>query len=156
MNIIALKMLMGDRAKYIGIIIGLTFASLLITQQLSIFVGVMARSYGFITDAGLADIWVMDPKVQFIDDVKPLQETHLFRVRGVEGVQWAVPLYKGLLKARLTDGTFQTVIVVGLDDASLIGGPAVMVAGQLSNLRRSDSIIVDVVGAGDKLARRMP
>src|SRR5262245_26374078 len=119
MHVIALKMLMGDRAKYIGIIIGLTFASLLITQQLSIFVGIMTRTYGFMTDAGLADIWVMDPKVQFIDDVKPLQETQLFRVRGVDGVQWAVPLYKGLLKARLTDGTFQTVTVVGLDDASL-------------------------------------
>lgn len=67
MNTIALTMLMGDRAKYIGMIIGLTFASLLITQQLSILVGIMARTYGFITDAGLADIWVMDPKVQCID-----------------------------------------------------------------------------------------
>lgn len=156
MNIIALKMLMGDRAKYIGIIIGLTFASLLITQQLSIFVGIMARTYGFITDAGLADIWVMDSKVQFIDDVKPLQETQLFRVRGVDGIQWAVPLYKGLLKARLENGMFQTVIVIGLDDASLIGGPAAMVAGQLADLRRSDGIIVDTIAAGDKLARHMP
>src|SRR5436853_633576 len=67
MNVIALKMLLGDRAKYIGIIMGLTFASLLITQQLGIFVGIMARTYGFITDAGLADIWVMDAKVQFND-----------------------------------------------------------------------------------------
>ena len=33
MNFIAIKMLVGDRAKYIGILIGLTFASLLITQQ---------------------------------------------------------------------------------------------------------------------------
>jgi len=30
MNAIALKMLLGDRAKYVGIIIGLTFVSLLI------------------------------------------------------------------------------------------------------------------------------
>src|SRR4030095_9488535 len=35
MNFIALKMLVGDRAKYIGIIIGLTFASVLITQLAS-------------------------------------------------------------------------------------------------------------------------
>src|SRR5215470_18811744 len=156
MNVIALKMLMGDRDKYIGIIIGLTFASLLITQQLSIFVGVMARAYGFITDAGLADIWVMDPKVQFIDDIKPLQETQLFRVRGVDGVEWAVPLYKGLIKARLADGTFQTCNVVGLDDATLIGGPPAMVAGHLADLRQSDAIIVDVVGAAGKLARPAP
>jgi hypothetical protein len=47
---------------------------------------------------------VMDPKVQFIDDIKPLQDTQLLRVRGVEGVDWAVPLYKGLLKARLSNG----------------------------------------------------
>jgi hypothetical protein len=31
MNFVALKMLFGDRAKYLGIIMGLTFASLLIT-----------------------------------------------------------------------------------------------------------------------------
>ena len=70
MNHVALKMLLGDRAKYFGIIMGLTFASLLITQQLSIFVGLLARTYGFVSDAGLADIWVMDPKVQFIDDIR--------------------------------------------------------------------------------------
>ena len=60
MNIVALKMLMGDRAKYLGIIMGITFASLLITQQLAIFIGLMARTYGAITDLGLPDIWVMD------------------------------------------------------------------------------------------------
>jgi putative ABC transport system permease protein len=98
----------------------------------------------------------MDSKVQFIDDVKPLQEMQLFRVRGVAGIEWAVPLYKGLLKARLANGTFQTAIVIGLDDASLIGGPATMVAGQLADLRRSDGIIVDTIAAGDKLARHLP
>src|SRR5262249_54703118 len=151
-----LTLLEGERAHVRGIYFGLPLAPLLIKQQLSIFVGVMARSYGFITDAGLADIWVMDPKVQFIDDIKPLQETQLLRVRGVDGVQWAVPLYKGLLKARLANGMFQTVIVIGLDDATFIGGPATMVAGQLADLRRSDGIIVDTIAAGGKLARHMP
>jgi putative ABC transport system permease protein len=153
MHAIALKMLTGDRAKYVGIIMGLTFASLLITQQLAIFVGLMTRTFGFISDAGLADIWVMDAKVQFIDDIKPLQDTQLLRVRSVPGVQWAVPLYKGLLKARLDNGNFQTVNVIGLDDATLIGGPASMVAGRLVDLRHSDSVIVDAVGASTKLAR---
>lgn len=118
---VAIKMLIGDRAKYLGIIMGITFASLLITQQLAIFNGLMSRTYGAVTDVGLPDVWVMDPKVQFIDDIKPLQETALYRVRGIEGVEWAVPLYKGLLKARLESGEFQTCNVMGLDDASLIG-----------------------------------
>jgi putative ABC transport system permease protein len=151
---IALKMLIGDRGKYLGIIMGLTFASLLITQQSAIFTGLMTRTYGFITDTSQPDVWVMDPKVQFIDDIKPLQDTELFRVRGVDGVEWAVPLYKGLLKARLEDGNFQICNVYGLDDATLVGGPPVMVQGSLSDLRRQDAIIVNDVGANTRLARR--
>lgn len=78
-------MLIGDRGKYLGLIMGLTFASLLITQQFSIFTGLMTRTYSFIDDLSQPDIWVMDPKVQFIDDVKPLRDMQLFRVRGIEG-----------------------------------------------------------------------
>ena len=156
MNHIALKMLMGDKGKYIGIIMGLTFASLIMTQQPAIFVGLMSRSYSFISDVGLPDIWVMDAKVQFVDDIKPLQDTELYRVRGISGVEWAMPMYKGLLKVRLTDGTFQTCIVVGLDDSTLIGGPPVMIEGKIDNLRHSDSVIVDIDGARDKLGKSSP
>jgi len=152
MYAVALKMLIGDRGKYLGIIMGLTFASLLITQQASIFTGLMTRTYGAITDLSQPDIWVMDPKVLYIDDVKPLQGTELFRVRGIPGVDWAVPLYKGLLKARLKSGNFQICNVFGLDDATLIGGPPVMIEGILSDLRRQDSIIVNDVGARTRLA----
>jgi len=153
MNYIALKMLMGDRGKYLGIVMGLTFASLIMTQQPAIFLGLMTRSFSFVSDVGLPDIWVMDAKVQFVDDIKPMQDTELYRVRGVSGVEWAVPLYKGLLKARLANGTFQTCNVIGLDDATLIGGPPVMLEGRLEDLRRSDGVIVDIDGATDKLAK---
>jgi putative ABC transport system permease protein len=156
MNHIALKMLMGDRAKYLGIVMGLTFASLIMTQQPAIFVGLMSRTFSFISDVGLPDIWVMDKKVQFVDDIKPMQDTELYRVRGISGVEWAMPLYKGLLKARLADGTFQTCNVVGLDDATLIGGPPIMLEGKIGDLRRSDGVIVDSDGANDKLAKPSP
>lgn len=153
MYFVALKMLIGDRGKYLGIIMGLTFASLLITQQSSIFTGLMTRTYGAISDLSQPDIWVMDPKVQFIDDIKPLQDTELFRIRSVDGVEWAVPLYKGLLKARLEDGNYQICNVFGLDDATLIGGPPYMIEGKLGDLRQQDAIIVNDVGAMTRLAK---
>jgi len=156
MNLVAIRMLMGDAAKYLGIIFGVTIASFLITQQGSIFCGLMSRTFGAITDLAGPDVWVMDPKVQFIDDIKPLQDTELYRVRGIQGVEWAVPLYKGLLKARLDNGSFQTCNVLGLDDASLIGGPPEMVDGTLADLRRAESVIVDEHGATGKLARTKP
>ncbi len=152
MFLLALKMLINDRAKYIGIILGISFASFIITQQAGIFVGIMKRTYGLVSDTSQADIWVMDEKVQYIDDIKPLKAMELFRIRGIEGVEWAAPFYKGLIKGRLANGTFQNCIVLGIDDSTLIGGPPVMIEGTLENLRFADGIIVNKVGADDKLA----
>ncbi|MBP9841060.1 MAG: FtsX-like permease family protein [Simkaniaceae bacterium] len=148
----AVKMLIGDRAKYIGIIIGLSFASFIITQQAGIFIGLMIRTYGFITDTPQATIWVMEKNVQQIDDVKPMKSTELYRIKSVDGVEWAVPLYKGLIRARLANGTFQTCNVLGIDDATLIGGPPIMTEGSLIDLRITDAIIVNEVGADYRLA----
>ena len=147
MLLLALKILVGDKAKFIGIILGLSFASFIIVQQASIFVGLMVRTYGFITDTSQPNIWVMDEKVQFIDDIKPLRDTQLYQVRGIEGVEWAVPFYKGLLKARLLNGNFQQCNVIGIDDSTLIGGPPTMLEGKLRDLRLVDGIIVNKVGA---------
>jgi putative ABC transport system permease protein len=149
---IALKILVGNTGKYVGMIAGVFFAALVITQQLSIFVGIMSRTIGFLSDVRLPDIWVTDPMVQYINDVKPLQDTKLYQVRGVEGVQWAVPMYKGMIRARLPSGQFQNCDVIGLDDATLIGGPPVMVEGAVADLRRADGVIIDVVAAKTKLA----
>ena len=42
MNFVALKMLVGDRLKYISLVAGIAFAALLVTQQASIFTGLRA------------------------------------------------------------------------------------------------------------------
>lgn len=146
MNWIALKMLTGDRAKYYGIIFGITFAALLIAQQAAIFCGLMLRTTSQISDIQGADIWVMDRDIQFIDDTLPLSDNNLYRVRGVEGVQWAVRLYKGQSRARLPSGSYQQVILLGIDDATLVGAPQVMVHGSLADLRMPDAVIIDEAG----------
>lgn len=153
MFLVAIKMLVGNRGKYFGMVAGVLLSALVITQQSSIFCGIMSRTFGFLTDTRYPDIWVMDSHVMYVDDFKPVIDTKLLQVRGVDGVAWAVPLYKGILKARLPDGTFQQVNVIGIDDASLTAGPPVMVDGQLQDLRHTDAIIVDQVGARGKLAR---
>jgi putative ABC transport system permease protein len=138
-------MLMGDRSKYFGIIFGITFASLLIAQQGSIFWGLMRLTASQVQDIQGANIWVMDPGVQFVDDIKPMSENELYRVRGVPGVAWSVKLYKGLSRARLKDGAFQQIILLGLDDATMVGAPE-MVVGSLDDLRKPDAIIMDERG----------
>ena len=44
MNWIALRMLTGDRGKYLGLIFGVTFATHLMSQQVSIFMGILTRT----------------------------------------------------------------------------------------------------------------
>ncbi|QEL18107.1 ABC transporter permease [Limnoglobus roseus] len=148
MNWVALRMLTGDRAKYLGIIFGVAFAALLMGQQLSIFCGLMRNTTSQIRDIEGADIWVMDQNVQFVDDVKPMSENELLRVRGVEGVSWAVRLYKGIGRARLDDGNFQQMILIGLDDATLVGAPRPdrIVHGELGDLRQPNAVFVDEFG----------
>jgi putative ABC transport system permease protein len=148
MNWVALKMLTGNKGKYIGIILGVAFAALLISQQASIFCGMMLLTTSQIKDIDGADIWVMDPNVRFVDDVKPISENELYRVRGVEGVGWAVRLYKGLTRARMRTGKFQQVILIGLDDATLVGAPQPdkIVLGNIADLRRPDAVFIDEDG----------
>ncbi|MBA3480732.1 MAG: FtsX-like permease family protein [Pirellulales bacterium] len=147
MNWIALRMLVGNPGKYLSMILGVAFASLLISQQASIFVGLMRLTASQIRDIQGANIWVMDPNVQFIDDIKPMSENDLYRVRSVPGVEWAVKLYKGLSRARLPDGSYQQTILIGLDDASLVGAPQRIFSGKLTDLRQPDAVIVDRAGA---------
>lgn len=146
MRWLAWKMLTGDSAKYLGIVFGVTFGTLLIAQQTSLFVGLMRRTSSQIMDVTDADFWVMDSRTNNVDDIRPLADSDLYRVRGVPGVQWAVRFYKGMARVRLADGNFRQGILIGIDDASLAGAPRKMVMGSLDDLRRPDSILVDEAG----------
>ena len=143
---LAWKMLTGDRTKYLGIVFGVAFGSLLIAQQSSIFVGLMRRTSSVIIDQTDADIWVMDERAQNVDEIRPLPDSRLYQVRGVPGVQWAVRMFKGLLRVRQEDGRFRQVILLGLDDTSLAGAPREIILGNLTDLRRPDGVFVDQAG----------
>jgi len=150
---IALKMLVEDKAKFMGMILGLSFSSLIIVQQMAIFMGLIRRTYSAIADTPQAHVWVMNPSVKMIDDINNLREIDLFRIRSIEGVKWAMPMFKGIIRSKLPNGQFQNCNVIGIDSATLIGGPHTMVEGKLDDLRTPFSIIVDHEGAHDKLAQ---
>ncbi|MBX7103239.1 MAG: ABC transporter permease [Gemmataceae bacterium] len=155
MNWVALKMLTGDRAKYLGIIFGVAFATLLMTQQISIFAGIMRRTASQILDVRDADIWVMDRKTRFIDEVPALPDGDLQRVRGVPGVEWAVKLFKGQVSAKLVEGrssdgagngNFRSVVLFGIDDATMVGAPYELIMGSLDDLRQPGAVLIDKAG----------
>jgi putative ABC transport system permease protein len=146
MNKVALKMLFGDPTKCLGLVFGVAFASLLIMQQSSIFVGIMSRTSSIIFDAQEVNVWVMDPSVQYVDANRPMRDTELSRIRGVDGVAWAVPFFKANTGVRSRTGNLQTAQIIGVDEATYIGAPRRMVLGSIDNLRRPDAIMIDRTG----------
>lgn len=146
MNWVAWKMLTGDRTKYLGIVFGVAFGSVLIAHQTSIFVSLMRRTVSQILDVADADVWVMNENVQSVDELRPLADSEVNVVRGIPGVEWAVGLYKGMVTARQPTGRHRQLILMGLDDSSLVGAPREMVLGDLSDLRRPDAVIIDKAG----------
>lgn len=146
MNLIALKMLIGDRAKYIGLVFGIAFATLLIIQQASIFNGILRRTASLIFQISQVDIWVTDKVVVNSDIVEPMRDSDLDIVRSVSGVKWAVPLIKTNAIAKTLEGNMNQVNLIGVDDDSLIGISQKLILGNYSDIRNPDAFIVDAVG----------
>src|SRR6476660_4184000 len=130
MNFVALRMLTGDRAKYLGLIFAVAFCTFLLENQTSIFASILNRTGSQILDVTDADVWVMDAKTEYFEQTKALKDTDLTRVRGVSGVEWAVKLFKGYPVARTRAGNFA----------------AWMLLGSWERLREPDSIVIDNAG----------
>ncbi len=156
---IAIRMLLGDKSKYLSLVLGLSFAALLISQQGAIFLGLMQRATGPLQNVGQPDFWVADPATRYVGEVRPLASSDLLRVRSVPGVAWAEPFYAARAFCELPDSTFKTVQLFGLDRTTLIGQPPQMIEGSLEDLRLPDAVVIEEsarpklgnVGIGDTL-----
>jgi len=149
MSFVAIRMLTGDRAKYLGLVFTISFAAMLMAHQASIFAGLMKRTTSQIRDVRDAEIWVMDRRLRFVDEIEPLTEQDLYRVRGVEGVEWAVRLFKGTARSKSQQGGLRSVMLIGVDDATLVGAPRKIKLGSVADMRRPDAVIVDEAGYRD-------
>jgi len=148
---LAVKMLIGDRAKYVGLILGITFTSFLVTFAISYLCGFMTRGFALISENPGADVWVMDPAVGSTEQTTNIPDSALDRVRSVSGVRSAAPLALATTDARFANGRFQNFQLICVDDATLIGVPALKDGISPSVLRAPDSAIVDPGGTDGKL-----
>jgi putative ABC transport system permease protein len=148
---IALKMLTGNRAKYAGLLLGITFTSFLVTFALSYFAGFMTRGFALIAENPQADVWVMDPAVNSTEHTTNMPASVLDRVRSIDGVRSAVPLALGTTDVHFPNGQFQSFQVIGVDGPTLSGLPPLRDGVPRSALRTPDAAAVDPGGTEGKL-----
>ena len=143
---IAIRMLTGDAQKFYGLVFGIAFSTLLITQQLTIFVNLVERGASGVYNVGSPDVWVMDPVSRTTEVNYAMPSTALDKVRSVPGVEWAVPHLRAAASVRSGSGDLEGVAIIGVDDATLIGLPKNMVEGSIDVLSQPDSVIIDDTG----------
>jgi putative ABC transport system permease protein len=142
---IALLMLLNDKIKYLILICTLSFSTLLITQQTSVFFGVMRWIVSIMQNTNVP-IWVVDPFVAEVTNLHPMIQTNLYRVKSVSGIEWALPLYVNALSEKQYSGDYRLTILIGVDSSTLLGVPPSFIQGRLENLWHPKAVIVDSFG----------
>jgi len=140
---IAIRMLTGDKTKFYGLLFGIAFSTLLITQQLTIFVNLIERGASGVYNEPNAQVWVMDPVSRTTDVNYAMPATALDQVRAVPGVEWAVPHLRSVASVRTQEGELEQVAIIGVDDTTLIGLPKSLFKGSRSVLSEPDAVIID-------------
>lgn len=140
---IAIRMLTGDKTKFYGLLFGIAFSTLLITQQLTIFVNLIERGASGVYNEPNAQVWVMDPVSRTTDVNYAMPATALDQVRAVPGVEWAVPHLRSVASVRTREGDLEQVAIIGVDDTTLIGLPKSLFKGSRSVLSEPDAVIID-------------
>ncbi len=142
----ALKMLFGDVAKTFGLVFGIAFSVLLMTQQGGFFIGLISRASSIVLDARGVDIWVMDQRTESAESVQPLRSVDLYRIKAVAGVAEASAFTKTQVRTRTSDGRIDSATVYGVDDATLAGMTDRIVVGDRDGLKFPGSIAIDILG----------
>lgn len=136
---LAYKLLVNDRGKFAGLLMGVTFAVFLMIEMTSMFAGILSKASATIMNVG-ATVWVMDHAVKTPANSIPMPDYVLDAVRSIAGVKYAVPLYSGVGLVKLRSGTYQSVTVLGLDDTSLFGRPELL-QGRIEDIYAENGFI---------------
>jgi len=137
---IAFKLLVNDKGKFAALLVGITFSVFLMVMMTSMFAGILHRASAQILNIG-AKIWVMDHAVNTPANTIPMPDYILDAARSINGVKYAVPLYSAAALAKLRNGAYQAVTVIGLDDASLFGRPN-LIQGHIEDIYAENSFII--------------
>lgn len=152
---VAFKMMIGNRAAFIGVIFGIFLAVLLISQQSAIYLGLISRSYRIVTNVPEADIWVIDPATHDENLIRAMPKDYLQYVKGIPNIEWAVAVNYLLVHVATETGIFTSAEIYGLDDQTLVGMPK-LIEGNIQDLYKEGGIVVDSRSAEHLLATTLP
>lgn len=140
--VLGLRMALYAKAKFVGTLLGVTFAVLLASFQLGTMYGLLAKNTVFVDGAG-ADLWVVPPGTTFAQPGQRLSTALLSQARVTPGVAEASALVMAGTSIRKPGGGSEAITLVGVDLDTYLGGPFNVVAGEPSRLREVDTMFFE-------------
>jgi len=102
-----------DKAKSVGVVVGILISTFLIGQQIGVFFFLTSLMGALATDVK-ADIWVVDSKTQDVNQLGKLDIRTLRAVQGIAGVQEAFPILIAGASCNYNNGTSGVVTRLAL------------------------------------------
>ncbi len=139
---IARKNLFHDRIRFIVALAGVTFAVVLITLQVGVFLKFLTNA-SVLIDHTDADIWITAHNLQNFDFGRPFSEKKVYEAREVPGVEWAETYLLAWGNWKTPMGSQETVQLVGFNPETMLGAPWNVVAGNPQDVKYFNSIFYD-------------
>ncbi len=138
---IAWKFIRFDKAKSIGVIVGILISTFLIGQQLGVFFFLTGLMGALASDVK-ADIWVVDSKTNDVNQLGQLDIRNLRAVQSISGVKEAFPLLIAGASCNFRNGTSGAITLLGVDEnhiSALLSNDKIM-AGKISDLQLDGAV----------------
>jgi putative ABC transport system permease protein len=115
---VAWKFIRFDKAKSIGVIVGILISTFLIGQQLGVFFFLSGLMGALATDVK-ADIWVVDSKTNDVNQLGRIDVRNLRAVQGISGIKEAFPILISGASCNYENGTSGAITLIGVDASQL-------------------------------------
>ncbi len=139
---IALKNLKTDRVRIGVLILGVTFAVVLMTIEMGMLLG-LVRNASSMIDQSRAELWVSKVDVKTFDFATPFDRRKRWRIESMPGVEDVEEFNVSYTMWRLPSGGNVSVQLVGFKMDGHLAPELKVVAGSLEALQQPDTIIID-------------
>lgn len=137
----AWKFIRFDKAKSVGVVVGIMISTFLIGQQLGIFIFLTGLMQALATNVK-ADIWVVDSKTENVNQLGKLDVRTLRAAQGIYGVKQAFPILITGAAANYENGESGGITLIGVDIDKLdaVLDASKIIAGKPSDLQADGAI----------------
>jgi len=148
----ALRFILYDKAKSIGVVVGIVISIFLIGQQVGTLTFLMRLMGGLVDNSNkeLGHIWVVDNITNNANELTKLDEGLVREIRSIRGVENTYPVVVASAMVKFPNGKSSPVVLVGSEAPTFIAGPKKekILSGNLMDLAGEAAVSGDYFDQG--------